>query len=244
MTAHAKSTPIQAYVRLAGAIYLFIIGFGGYAEGVIMSKLLVDGDITATMHNILASSREWNLTALGNLIVPVIAVFQIWIEYILFRPVSRNLAQLFVLLNIANVSVEAVSKLFMLMVMPILHSKGLAANFGELQVYSFAGMALIAHNICFTISLVFFGLVCLVEGYLIFRSAFMPKFLGILLQSAGIAYLGLCFSQLFAPAVADTMAPMFFLAILIGEGALCLWFLIKGVDVEKWRHLAEHGTIR
>ena len=238
MTGQTQLTPIQAYARLAGAIYLVIIVFGGYAEGVVMSKLVVSGDATATMRNILTSSDQWNLSAMINLIVPVLAVFQLWIEAILFRPVSTNLTRLFVLLNIANICVESVSKIFLLMVMPILHGAGLAEHLDQSQVFALAGLALKAHDIGFSISLIFFGAVCLVEGYLILSSGFLPRALGVLMSLAGVAYLAMCFSQLFAPAILDLITPAVFAPILIGEGSLCLWLLIKGVDAAKWGQLA------
>lgn len=58
-------------------------------------------------------------------------MFRIWIGYILFKPVSHRLALLFVLLNIANVWIEAISKIFLLMVLPIMHSRGLPDAFGR-----------------------------------------------------------------------------------------------------------------
>jgi Domain of unknown function (DUF4386) len=79
------------------------------------------------------------------------------------------------------------------------------------------------------------GFTCLVNGHLIFRSGYLPKFVGILLQVAGLSYLLACFSALFAPAFADLIIPAILLPPLIGESSFCLWLLVKGVDGAKWK---------
>jgi hypothetical protein len=73
-----------------------------------------------------------------------------------------------------------------------------------------------------------------VNGYLILKSSYFPKFIGVLLQLAGFCYLVACFAALFAPALADLLIPAILLPPLIGESAFCLWMLIKGVDIDKW----------
>jgi hypothetical protein len=76
------------------------------------------------------------------------------------------------------------------------------------------------------------------HGYLIFRSGYFPKFVGVLLQIAGLSYLLACFAALFAPAFADLITPAILLPPLIGESSFCLWLLVKGVNVAKWRERA------
>ncbi len=234
MTDLTKPASVQAYARLAGAIYLVVIVFGGLSEGVVTSSLVVPGDTTSTMRNILSSVELWNMSALGNLIVPLIAVVQLWIEYMLFASVNKKLAQLFVLLNIASLGVEAISKLFLLMVVPMLQSANLASSFSEQQVFELAGLALMGHDLGFNIALIFFGCALLVLGYLIFKSGFLPRTIGVLIQLAGLAYLAVCLSQMFAPSIASLIIPAVFVPVLIGEASLCLWLLVKGVNIEKW----------
>jgi Domain of unknown function (DUF4386) len=70
----------QAYARTAGALYLLVILFGGFSEGFVMNTLIVSGDAAATAHNITAASGLWQLSVAADLIVPLIAVAQLWIE--------------------------------------------------------------------------------------------------------------------------------------------------------------------
>ena len=233
MTTMTSVSP-QFYARLAGAIYLAVIVFGGYTEGVVMASLVVGGDTGSTMRNILAAPTLWNLTTLGDLIVPVIAVVQLWLEYVLVRPVNKRLAQLFVLFNLVSLAVEAVSKMFLLLVMPILTSTGLTQSFSKPQIEGLAGLAMQAHGVAFNITLIFFGWALLILGYLIVQSRYLPRWLGGLVALAGASYLAACVAQLFFPAVADVIVPGIFLPILLGEGSLCVWLLIKGVDLARW----------
>ena len=82
------------------------------------------------------------------------------------------------------------------------------------------------------------------NGYLIFKSAYLPKLIGILMQIAGVSYLIACFAALFAPTFADLIIPAILLPPLIGESSFCLWLLIKGVDIRKWneRMTVGHGN--
>ncbi len=105
-------------------------------------------------------------------------------------------------------------------------------------------MALASHNIAFNIALIFFGFTCLVNGYLIFRSGYLPRFIGILMQIAGLSYLIACFTALFAPAFADLITPAILLPPLIRESSYCLWLLVMGVNVARWRErtIAGYGA--
>jgi hypothetical protein len=84
--------------------------------------------------------------------------------------------------------------------------------------------------------LVFFGLQCALIGWLIYRSTFLPKFLGVLMVIAGLGWL----TNLW-PAFADSLAPYNLLPGIFGEGVLIVWLLVRGVDVERWREHAEAG---
>ena len=226
------------YARLGGAFYLAIILFGGCSEGFVNSKLMA-GDAATTAHNILASPGLWRLGTALNLLVVLSAVPLMWIEFQLLRPVSKSLALLALLLNGVSLAVEAVSKLFQLLVLPILQSADYLRAWGPARVALLANLALRSHDIAFNIALVFFGLTCLVNGYLIFKSGFLPAVLGVLMQVAGAAYLVACLAALFAPALAAQLIPAILLPPLVGELSLCLWLLIKGVNIARWQEVQD-----
>jgi hypothetical protein len=244
MANQSVETSPQVYARIGGVLYLVIIVLGAFAEGFVANKLIAPGDAAATAHNIMAASGLWRLSVAGDLIIVLCAVPLLWIEYLLLRPVSRQLVLLAVLFNLVSLAVEAISKLFLLVVMPTLGSADYSKAFEPQQLQVLANLALESHDIAFNIALLFFGFTCLVYGYLIFRSRYLPKFIGVLMQIAGLSYLTACFAALFAPALADLLTPAILLPPLIGEASFCLWLLIKGVDISKWneRMLVQHGN--
>ena len=225
----------QQYARMGGALYLAIIVLGAFAEGFVANKLVVAGDAATTAANILASPALWRLSVAGDLIVVLCAVPLLWIEYLLLRPVSKQLVLLAVLFNLASLAVEAISKVFLLVVMPTLGSADYSKAFDQHQLQILANLALSSHDVAFNIALIFFGFTCIVNGYLIFRSGYLPKFVGVLMQIAGLSYLTACFAALFAPAFADLITPAILLPPLIGESSFCLWLLVKGVNIAKWK---------
>ena len=89
--------------------------------------------------------------------------------------------------------------------------------------------------------LVFFGFYCLLIGYLIFRSTFLPRILGALMVFAGLGWL-----TFLSPPLASYLSPYIFIPGLLGEGALTLWLLVMGVNVQRWKEQASAagGTIR
>jgi len=91
----------------------------------------------------------------------------------------------------------------------------------------------------FVSPLVFFGLYCLLIGYLIFRSTFLPRSLSLLIWFASLGWLTFLW-----PALASSLSPYIFLPGIIGEGALTLWLLVFGVNEERWKEQAEATTAR
>jgi hypothetical protein len=234
MANHSVENTPQRYARIGGVLYLAIIILGAFAEGFVADKLVVPGDAATTAHNILASPELWRFSVAGDLIVALCAVPLMWIEYLLLRPVNKHLVLLAVLFNLVSLAVEAMSKLFLIVVMPILGNADYLRAFEPQQLQILANLALKSHDIAFNIALIFFGFTCLVNGYLIFRSGYFPKLIGILMQLAGLSYLTACFSALFAPAFAGLIIPAVLILPLIGESSFCLWLLVKGVNIAKW----------
>lgn len=235
MTSRSVENSPLTYARLGGALYLLIILFGLFSEGFVTSKLLVGGDAAATAHNILAAPGLWRLAVGTNLLVVLCAVPLLWIEYLLLRPVSKSLVLLALFFNLVSLGVEAMSKVFMLLVLPTLESTEYAQSLGARQVPMLADFALKAHGISFNVALIFFGFTCLLNGYLIVRSGYLPKLVGLLMQVAGACYLVACFAALFAPSLANALMPGILLPCLIGESSFCLWLLVKGVNSAKWQ---------
>jgi Domain of unknown function (DUF4386) len=108
---------------------------------------------------------------------------------------------------------------------------------------AWASLAIALHDADLNISFLFFGCVCLLYGYLIFRSRLLPRFLGVLMTLAGLCYGGnsvLVFLDLhLLPA---TAVPLLLLPAGLSELILCLWLLIMGVDAPKWHLWSEQSN--
>jgi hypothetical protein len=237
MTDRTVETSPQLYARTGGLLYLYIIVAGFLGELIIRNKLIVSGDVTATANNIMASQLLWRISVAGDLIVLVCSIALALIFYVLLRPVSKNLALLAVFFNLVELAIDGANKLNLFKALFLLGDADYLKAFEPQQLQALAYLALKSHDYGFGISLVFFGFVCLILGYLLFRSGYFPKTLGVLMTLAGLSYLTNSFTLILAPAYAAMIFPILVLG-LIGETSLCLWLIVKGVNVEKWEEKA------
>jgi hypothetical protein len=82
-------------------------------------------------------------------------------------------------------------------------------------------------------SLVFFGFYCLLIGYLILRSTFLPRFLGALMMLGGLGWL-----TFISPSLSSSLSPYNMAPAILGEGVLMVWLIVAGVNVQRWREQA------
>jgi len=129
--------------------------------------------------------------------------------------------------NLVAIAVESASKLFLLPSLFVLGNASYLQAFTPEQLHVLAYLSNRLHTYGFNISLIFFGFECLLLGYLIFKSHFLPKILGILMQIAGVSYLTNSFALLLAPTLVNiaVLVPAF-----IAELSLALWLLVRGVN--------------
>lgn len=233
----AETSP-QVYARIGGLAYLIIIITGAFGELFIRNKIMVSGDAAATAHNIAASPLLWRIGITGDLIMHVCDLVLAMVYYLLFRRVNKNLAMLSVLFGLIQTAVLVANKLNMVMPLFFLGNEDYLKVFDPHQLQALAYIAIKAHGYGFGIGLIFFGFECLIDGYLIFKSGFLPRVLGVLLLIAGLCYLTNSFVLILFPAVSDLVFQVVLTPTFIAELSMCLWLLIKGVNVTKWKALA------
>jgi hypothetical protein len=244
MSNHAVEASPQTYARIGGVLYLIIIVAGILGEIFIRGRIVVSGDAAATASNIMASQSLWRIGIAGDLIMHVCDVPLMLIFYVLLRPVNRNLALLAVLFNLIQTAVLVANKMNLLMPLFLLGSADYLKAVDPHQLQALAYLSLKAHDYGFGVGLIFFGCVCLVLGYLIFRAGYLPRILGVLMQIAGFCYLTNSFALLLAPTFAARLFPVILLPPLIAEASLCLWLLVKGVNVPRWEEAASAWRAR
>jgi Domain of unknown function (DUF4386) len=183
---------------------------------------LLSRDPATTAANINAAKSLWRFHVAAEFFLLSCAIAVLLILYVLLRSVDRDLALLAAMFNIVAISVEAVSAFL-----------DVAPN----QSQETTKVLIRLHGHGFGVSLLFFGWFCVTIGYLIFKSQYFPKAIGVLMQIAGVCYLINSFALIASPSVANLLFPAILIPSFIGEVSLALWLLIKGVRIERWRSL-------
>ena len=240
MIASIERSP-HRYARIAGILYLAIIASGMFGESYVRGTLIVPGDAAATSAAISASPLLWRAGIAGDLLMHVFDVPVMVVLYYLLRPVSRSLALFATLINLVQTAVLVANKITLMVPLFLLEKSSYLIAFSPEQLHAFSSLAIKTHGYGFGIGLIFFGVACLIRGYLIFKSTYLPKTLGILMLMAGCGYLLNSFALLLAPAFADAIFPGVLIPAFVGELSLTLWLIIKGVNVEHWRRQS-HST--
>lgn len=235
LTSMRSETSPKVYARIGGLLYLVIIITGFCSEFFFRGKLIVAGDPAATATNIMASPGLWRIGIALEYVCIICTIILAMIYYYLLRPVHRELNLLAAFFRMVSIPVQAVSLLYLIDALFPLTRKELFTVFTADQLYRMTSLSIRAHSTGYNVSLLILGFCFLIHGYLIFKSGFLPKVLGILIQIAGVGYLTHCFTFILEPALTKWTFPTMMLPVLAGETSLCLWLLVKGIDVDKWK---------
>ena len=222
---------IQAWARMAGALFLLTIVAGGFGEFYVPSKLIVSGDAAATAKNIRAYDWLFRAGFASYLVEAVCDIALTLILYTLLRPVRKELALLAAFFGLVSTALFAVAELFYFAASLILGGAGYLQTFSPDQLNTLALLSLKLYGYGGGIFMVFYGVASMIRGYLIFRSGYLPRFLGVLLAFAGLGFVTRNFALILAPAYASDVL---LLPMSIAALSLTVWFLAKGVDVAKW----------
>lgn len=228
------SISINKTARIGGILYLVIIAAGLYSEMFVRAKLVVTGDAVATANNIISSQLLWRTGIAADLLMHICDIPLMLIFYLLLKPVNKNLALMALLFNLVQTAVLVVNKLNLVVALFPLGDADYLKSFDPQQLYTFTYLSIKSHEYGFGLGLIFFGFTCLVAGYLIFKSGYLPKTIGVMMQIAGLCYLLNSFALILAPSFADKIFPMVLLPPFVAELSFCLWLLFKGVNMRIW----------
>jgi hypothetical protein len=230
----------QTYARIAGVLFLISFVAGGFGEAYVPSRLMVSADATATAQNIKAFDSLFRMGFAGYLVEVMCDIALSLILYVLLRPVRKDLALLAAFFGLVGTAVFAAAELFYLAPSLILGGAGYLKTFSPDQLNALALLSLKLFAYGGAMFTVFYGVAWVLRGYLIFRSGYLPKFLGVLMTLGGLAFITRNFALVLAPAYAPGSL---LLLMLPGGLSLTMWFLVKGVDVPKWEAKASAGRV-
>ena len=235
----AEASP-RFQARMAG-VFAWITTTAAFAE-IVRSRLVVYGDAAATAHNILAHELLFRLAFAGDVIATLYIAYALLL-YNLFRPVNRSLSLLAAFFSLVGCAIGAFNCLFHLAPLVVLGGAPSLSAFNVEQLQALALMFLKLHAQGYNIAMVLFGSYNLLIGYLIFRSTFMPRILGVLLAFSGLCYETNCFANFLSPGFAVHLVP-YILAPGVAELLLALWLVVMGVNVQRWNEQAGAAGVR
>lgn len=229
---------IQKTARFAGVLYLIITIAAIVAHQYVPSTIIVPGDAAATASNIRSSETLFRVGGVGSeLIILLSEIVLSVVLYYLLKPVNKALSLLAAVSRLAMTIIHGLNLLNYFFVLLLVGGAGYLSVFSGEQLNALAMLFLEAHSYGFTIGIAFLTLHVFILGYLIFKSGYFPKVLGILFIAAGIGYLVDSFALLLS-ANYDTTPVYLAVPIAVAEIAFPVWLLIKGVNKEGWEKRA------
>ena len=216
--------------RVAGFLYLVLVVFAPFRLIYIPSTLIVRGNATATANNIAAHELLFRLGIVSDLFCGTILIFLVLALYRLFKAVDQNLAVLMVILGgLLPATIDFLNVLNDAAALGLVRGADFLSVFEKPQRDALAMLFLRLHHQEIVAAEILWGLWLFPLAILVYRSRFLPRFLGVWLIINGFAYLTLSFTGLLLPQFEDIVSNIAFPAQL-GEIALMLWLLIKGAN--------------
>ena len=226
--------------RMTGALWLAVIVVSSIA---IAGPTIIVPDAAVTARNILASEFAYRFGVVSDFIGGACYVGVTVLLYRLLKPVSKNLALFAAACGIIGVTIGAGLTVRNLGIVAILKFAQTAPAADAAQMQAVARSSIMAFGLGFKVSMVYFGLQCATVGYLIARSGFIPRIVGVLLGIGGSFYVISSLTYLLSPTLGSMLSPVVVPVAFLGEGSTTLWLLFKGVNVEKWRQRAGSTTL-
>ena len=212
--------------RIAGALYFIYMVATIFADAS-RTKLVVFGDAIATANNILASEWLFRIGFLSDALAGVLFLLAAWALYVLLKPVNKNIALLFLLLNLGGVAVQCINMLNLFSAVLLLSGADYLKVFQMDQLQSLAMFFLYLYKNGFMIAQFFYAAWLFPLGYLVFKSGYLPKVLGIILMIECFGWLLYPFQFFLFPAY-EVISYLSFAVGFVGEFSLTLWLLIMG----------------
>lgn len=221
--------------RMGGFCWLMCFLTSIYAL-MLSGRLIVAGGPAATAANLLAHETLFRSGTAALLISTAFYIAATLFVYEVLRPVNRSISLLAAFFSLVGCAVGALSCLFDFVPFILLKGAPYLSVYTTEQLHALSYMFLVVRARANDVGLIFFGLHCLGVGYLILRSIFLPRVVGLLMVIAGLGWLTFLF-----PPLAQSLAPFNMLPGAIGELSLTLWLIVKGVNVQRWSEQASQG---
>jgi hypothetical protein len=228
---------IVTRARVAAFLVLILGSLAVFGMVYVPSMLIVPGDAATTARNIMASESLFRLGIASTLLSQVVGIFWVLVLYQLLKPVNKNMAVLMVIFNLLIVPIAMLNELNQFAVLLLSSGADYLRVFTPGQLHALVSLFLNLHDNGIKIAGIFWGLWLFPYGFLVFKSGFLPRILGVLLMIGCFGYLIQSFAGFLSPNLEVYTA---LLSVITSSGELLvpLWLLIKGVNVEQWKKRA------
>jgi hypothetical protein len=233
-----QHTSPRSLARMAGACQLLEALTATFGAVIVVGRLTVTGDAAATAANILGHEHLYWWGFASAILSVIINVAWIFLMYELLKIVNRRISILATLVMLMGCAMMAVTALFYIAPLIVLQGGGSLSALTTAQLQALAATFLRLHAYAFDIHTVFFGVWCVLTGYLIFKAEFLPRVLGILLIVSGLAWM-----LYLSPPFAVRLFPFIAAASALGEIPLELWLIVVGLNETRWRDQAARARV-
>lgn len=224
---------IKTVARCGGLLYLINILLGFFAIGVV-PEMIVAKDAHTTAQNLIQHEQLFRLGFVAHLIILLTNIPLALVWWKLFTPVSKTITLGIIFITLVATAVEISNQFNQLASLVVLNGSQLSA-FSKEQLDSIGFMFHRLQIASVNVAFFYFGFYGISAGYLIVRSTFFPKFIGVLMATGGTCYIIYSVTVFLAPASAAQMVPYILIPSGLSELVFCLWLLIRGVNTKKWQ---------
>jgi hypothetical protein len=228
----AQTSP-RVLARMTGLFFLLTILTGIFAQGLVSERLIISGDAAATAVNILTHRSLYTLGFSFYMIEMACQIVMTVLFYRLLRPVNKTVALLSMTLGLTGCIIKTFGRVFYLAPLFLLGNTGSAHYLGVFSTEQVQALSLLLLNVndrAAGMGLAFFGFSDAIQGYLIFKSTFLPRWLGVVSFIAALGWMTFVYPPL---------GYNLFLYLagfgLLASAVMIFWLLVKGVDERQWK---------
>jgi hypothetical protein len=224
---------LQFQARFAGVFSLLTILTGIFAGGYVSGRLVVSGDAAATATNIMMHQGLFQLGFAVYLIEMACNVAMTALFYDLLKPAGWSVSLVAAFLGLTGCVIKTFSRVFFIAPLFILGGAHYLSVFSTEQLQALALLFLRVNDRGAAIALVFFGFYAVLTGYLIIRSTFLPRILGVLSVLGGLGWLTFLY-----PPLGSRLFLYIVGVALFGAASQIFWLLVFGVNEQRWKEQA------
>lgn len=216
-----------------GLAYLGVIITGIFSEAYVRGGLTVSNNAAQTAQNIADNIGLWRMAAGADVFTIGFDIVVALCLYFLLKPTNPALSLLVAFLRIVSLGVLAIGVLSHFLPVLIVKGSGFLNVFSTEQLNALGYLSLQLHNVTYHVCLILCGFYNLIMGYLISKSSFFPKIIGIGIVICGICQFANSFTFFVAPQIQDLIGDYALMPALLAELALSFWLIYKGMTKAK-----------